>query len=105
MSAEPVIRTTSDALRLVLLHYLQSNWPVAWPGVDGLTVGDALACYPQAIKAGAVPDWQELCRRHAELNCEIQSLLTSTAAAVVAARHDAHGSHQPNENGEARVVM
>jgi hypothetical protein len=75
MLAESAKRTTSgNLLRQVLLDYLQAGWIVGWPGADGLTLDDVLACYPQAIAAGAVPDCQELCRRHTELIGEIQSL-------------------------------
>jgi hypothetical protein len=77
MSVESSKPTTSgDALRQVLMDYLQTGRVVAWPGVDGFTVDDILNCYPQAIAAGAVPDWEELRRRHPELIGEIQSLLT-----------------------------
>ena len=72
--AKPV--ASSDLLHQVLLDYLRASWVAAWPGGDGLTDDDVLACYPQAIAAGAVPDRQELCRRQAELVDEIESLFT-----------------------------
>jgi hypothetical protein len=36
---------------------------------------DVLGCYPEAISAGKVPDWQEVRRRHPELVPAIQEFL------------------------------
>jgi hypothetical protein len=66
--------TAADLRRQVLLDYLQASRVRTWPGGDGLTLDDVLACYPQAMTAGEVPDRQELCRRHTEWLAEIQSL-------------------------------
>ena len=71
--------TSAVLLRQVLLDYLLASRVVSWPGGDGLTEDDILNCYPQAGAAGAVPDRQELCLRHAELVAEIQSLFTLKA--------------------------
>jgi hypothetical protein len=68
--------TSGDLLRQVLLNYLQGSSVGGWPGGDGLTREDILRCYPQACANGEVPDRQELCRRHAELNAEIVALFT-----------------------------
>jgi hypothetical protein len=63
-------------LREVLLRYLQAASSItAWPGGDGLTLEDILDCYPDAIAAGEVPDWEELLRRHPELVTELQACL------------------------------
>jgi hypothetical protein len=66
--------SAGEVLCHVLLDYLQASRVIDWPGADGLTVDDILSFYPQACAAGAVPDCQELCRRHAELVTEIQAL-------------------------------
>jgi len=62
-------------LRALLLHYLQARVAFAWPGADGLTMDDILNCYPQAMAAGEVPDWQALRRRHPDLTAELQGFL------------------------------
>jgi hypothetical protein len=62
----------------VLLGYLQAAASVAaWPGADGLTLENILDCYPVAVAAGEVPDWQELLRRHPELVTELQAWLAA----------------------------
>ncbi len=66
-------KSPGDVLRPVLLAYLQASRVPGWPGADGLTESDILDCYPQAIRAGAVPDGPELCRSHPELIAEIQA--------------------------------
>lgn len=77
MFAQSVKRaTSSDLLRHVLLGYLLDGWVTAWPGADGQTVDDILNCYPEAMAYGAVPDWEELGRRHKDLIGAIQSLVS-----------------------------
>jgi hypothetical protein len=38
---------------------------------------DILDCYPEAVAAGEVLDWQELLRRHPELATELQAWLVA----------------------------
>ncbi len=69
-------KTQGDMLREVLLNYLLASRVVGWPGVDGFTEDDILNFYPLATAAGEVPARPELCRNHADLIGEIQSLFT-----------------------------
>jgi hypothetical protein len=67
------IQCESAARRLpeILLGYLQAAQVSVWPGVDGLTVDDVVARYPEAVAQGKVPDWLELLRRHPELDAAL----------------------------------
>ena len=62
MTADP-IRPGAQLCEL-LLRYLQESRVNCWPGVDGLTEGDVLECYPTACALGQVPGCHELCTRH-----------------------------------------
>jgi hypothetical protein len=65
-------------LREVLLGYLQAAPSItAWPGGDGLTLEILLDCYPEAVAAGEVPDWQELLCRHPELATKLQTWMAA----------------------------
>ena len=57
----------NDALREVLLGYLQAAGCPPWPGTDGLTVDEVLLSYRLNARAGRVPDQQALLQRHPEL--------------------------------------
>ena len=73
-----VRNATAWGLREVLLDYLQGSCSVAaWPGGDGLTLEDILDFYPKAVVRGKVPDWQQLLRRHPELEAELHSWLAA----------------------------
>ena len=69
-------------LRDILLDYLQAGTVVVWPGVDGFTIDDVLNCYPQAVAAGEVPDWQELRLRYPDLTAELQGFLEARGLAL-----------------------
>ena len=58
-------------VRELLLGHLRSADLPVWPGVDGLTLEDALLSYPQAVAAGWVPDLRQLLREHPELAEEL----------------------------------
>lgn len=69
---------TAKQLREVLLAYLQSAGSVStWPGADGLTIENILDCYPEAVAQDEVPDWDELLRRHPELESELQTWMAA----------------------------
>ena len=64
--------------REVLLGYLQAARSIsAWPGGDGPTLENILDCYPDAVAAGEVPDWQELPCRHPEFATELQTWMAA----------------------------
>ena len=69
--------TTVRRLREILLNYLQAAEVSTWPGGDGLTVEDVLDFYPEAVAAGDVPDWQQLLRRHPEVDPELHEWLAA----------------------------
>ena len=51
----------------LLADYLLHSPAVSLPGVDGVLVEDALACYEGLAARGQVPTEGELCRRHPDL--------------------------------------
>jgi hypothetical protein len=57
----------------VLLAYLDAVPAPTWPGADGLTLEDALSCYPVAIGAHQVPDRSQLRERHPDLAEEVEA--------------------------------
>jgi hypothetical protein len=67
MRDEPGEPARREQLEELLLGYLQAAHAPLWPGVDGLTVQEALLSYPANAAACRVPDRQELLRRHPEL--------------------------------------
>jgi hypothetical protein len=54
-------------VRELLLSHLRAADAPPWPGVDGVTLEDILANYPQAAAVGVVPDLPALMREHPEL--------------------------------------
>jgi hypothetical protein len=76
MSGNPLDgNRTTRRLQETLLGYLHATGVGSWPGVDGLTVDDVVAGYPQAVAAGSVPDWQQLLREHPDLDAELHRWL------------------------------
>jgi hypothetical protein len=66
------ITNAAQRLRDSMLGYLEAaEWFTFWPGVDGMTLDDALDCYAEAVARGVVPDWQQLLIRHAEVDAEL----------------------------------
>jgi hypothetical protein len=60
-----------QALRELLLTYLEIAGLPAWPGTDGLTVNDVLLIYLQGALSGRVPSRVDLMRAHPDLAVEI----------------------------------
>ena len=66
---------TNSAAELLAGYLLASGW-VAWPGSDGMVVGElVLAEYPAAAAAGRVPAAAELRARHPHLAEVLAALL------------------------------
>lgn len=64
----------SAPLREILLDHLQSAMLLPAPGADGLTLDDAVDCYPLGIEAGLVPGGDALAQLHPEMADEIKTL-------------------------------
>lgn len=60
-------RACSSQLREILLDLLQSARRLPAPGADGLTLDDAVHCYPLGIAAGLVPGRDGLLQMHPEM--------------------------------------
>jgi hypothetical protein len=69
---------TLNRLPNVLLDYLVAA--PRWPGGDGLTLEDALSCYPNAVRAGQVPDPLQLRQRHPDLAGEVDAFFAGLSA-------------------------
>ena len=67
-------------LPAVLLAYLDAVSAPAWPGGDGLTLDDALSCYPVALVAHQVPDRRQLRERHPDLADELEEFFAGSGA-------------------------
>lgn len=65
----------------VLLAYLDIAPAPAWPGGDGLTLDDALACYLSAVRAGQVPGPLQLRERHPDLAGELDAFFAGPTPA------------------------
>ena len=87
-------------LREILLGYLQAAQVSAWPGGDGLTVEDVVACYPEAVARGEVPDRQQLLRQHPELDAELHAWLADENRWEFAFRCDPRG--KPHSRGPSK---
>lgn len=74
MKSNPSRRICSAQLREILLELLQAATLLPAPGADGLTLDDAMDCYPLGIKAGLVPSWHALLQIHPEMADEIRML-------------------------------
>jgi hypothetical protein len=70
----------SAALLEILLTHFQAATLLPIPGGDGLTLEDAVSCYPLGIAAGLLPSWEELLRVHPELAEEIRAVLARAGA-------------------------
>ena len=92
--------STGLLLREILLGYLPATPVSACPGGDGLTVEDVVACYPEAVARGEVPDWQQLLRRHAELDAELHAWLADENRWEFAFRCDPRG--KPHSRGPSK---
>jgi hypothetical protein len=80
---------TARRLGEVLLGYLRvAGFGAAWPGGDGLTLEDLLDAYPEAVARGEVPDWQQLRRRHTELDTALQAWMAAKDRWQFAFRRD-----------------
>lgn len=64
-------KTPLDPVADLLVEYLTVRCDLHWPGADGLTQDDIVDQYPAACRLGHVPDRDELCRRHTDLQGEI----------------------------------
>ena len=102
MYGKPVdCNSTVRRLREILLGYLQASKVSAWPGGDGLTVEDVVACYPEAVAGGEVPDWQQLLRQHPELEAELHTWLADKDRWEFAFRRHPRG--KPHSRGASRT--
>jgi len=101
MPVEPSKPKSKTArLKEILLGYLEAARVFTWPGGDGLTVEDVLDFYPKAVAVGEVPDWQQLLRRHPELDPELHEWLATKDRWLFAFRWQL-GASSPNR-GESR---
>jgi hypothetical protein len=92
-------------LREVLLGYLQAAGSVtAWPGGDGLTLENILDCYPEGVAGEEVPDWQELLRRHPELETELQTWMAAKDRWQFAFRRRAEPRRADHKDAEAQTA-
>jgi hypothetical protein len=57
--------------RELLLGYLHNAGCPGWPGADCLTVEEVLRSYPQAARAGRVPNREQLLREYPDLEEEL----------------------------------
>jgi hypothetical protein len=101
MQSKNLCHGAARHLREILLAYLQAAEVSAWPGCDALTVEDVLDSYPEAVAGNKVPDWQQLLRRHPELEAELHVWLAAKdrwpfafRSAVSAARWRYSGGHR-----------
>lgn len=67
-------------LNEILIEYLRTIDPHAWPGTDGLTLDVMLESYSRAASVGQVPGKDELLRQHPELAPELESLFAGPAS-------------------------
>ena len=88
-SSKPKSKTAQ--LREILLNYLQAARVSTWPGGDGLTLEDVLDFYPEGVADGEVPDWEELLRRHPELDPALHAWLAKEDRWEFAFRRDPRG--------------
>lgn len=72
MKSHRLCRACSAPLREILLDLMQST--MLLPGADGLTLDDAVDCYPLGIDAGLVPSRDALVQMHPEMAEEIKTL-------------------------------
>jgi hypothetical protein len=80
MSATTHDAASAEAVRAILLGYLQCRAAGLWPGSDGITIDDILASYQQAATAGRVPGLPELLRRFPDLADSLASWFAGQAA-------------------------
>jgi hypothetical protein len=78
---EQLPMNSNSALYAILLEHLQSIYPVARPGVDGLTLDVVLESYFQAAVAGQVPDKCDLLHLYPEFAAELEALFAKPETA------------------------